>query len=159
MTAQLPDPKAFVNDGDETTLVCPKCSTAKTLSVRQFRHHLQLLKAKCNCGHSFRVQLEFRRHYRKPTELPGTYDLSQPAFGGGAAKIVNLSLSGACFEVRGMHDLKIGQKGMLVFTLDNRKKTVVSKNVIIRTVNGNRIGSEFIDDRAFDKDLGFYLRM
>ena len=31
-----------------------------------------------------------------------------------------------------MHDLKIGQKGVLVFTLDNRKETVLSKKVLIR---------------------------
>ena len=27
-----------------------------------------------------------------------------------------------------------------------------------RTVTGNRIGGEFVEDRAFDKELGFYLR-
>lgn len=129
------------------------------MSVRQFRHQLHLLKVKCRCGHSFRVQLEFRRHYRKPTELDGTFDAAPPASGGGLAKIVNLSLSGACFEIRTMHDLKIGQRGKLLFTLDNRKQTVLCKNVHIRSVDGNRVGSEFINDRAFDKDLGFYLRM
>ena len=159
MTDQIPDQKAFVKDGDETTIVCPKCSSAKTISVRQFRQRMHMLKVKCKCGHSFRVQLEFRRHFRKPTSLDGTYDPAHPAVGGGLAKIINLSLSGACFEVRGMHDLKIGQKGLLVFTLDNRKETVLCKTVFIRSVQGNRIGSEFIEDRAFDKDLGFYLRM
>jgi hypothetical protein len=129
------------------------------MSVRQFRHHLHLLKVKCKCGNSFRVQLEFRRHYRKPTELNGTFDPTYPASGGGVAKIVNLSLSGACFEIRAMHDLKIGQRGKLLFTLDNRKQTALCKNIYIRSVDGIRIGSEFINDRAFDKDLGFYLRM
>lgn len=153
------DQKAFVKDGDETTIICPACSSAKEISVRQFRQRLHMLKVKCKCGQSFRVQLEFRRHYRKATDLAGTYDLLYPAAGGGIAKIVNLSLSGVCFEVKGMHDLKIGQKGVLVFKLDNRKETVLSKKVLIRSVNGNRIGSEFVEDRAFDKDLGFYLRM
>lgn len=146
-------------DNEETMIVCPSCCSARTISVRQFRHHLHLLKVKCRCGHSFRVQLEFRRHYRKPTELNGTFDAAPPASGGGFARILNLSLSGACFEFRAMHDLKVGQKGKLLFTLDNRKQTVLSKNVCIRSVDGNRIGSEFISDRAFDKDLGFYLRM
>jgi hypothetical protein len=57
-----------------------------------------------------------------------------------------------------MHDLKIGHKGVLIFTLDNRKETVLTKNVSIRTVNGSRIGVEFDEDRAYDKELGFYLR-
>ena len=105
----------------------------------------------------YKVHLEFRRHFRKPTELEGTYDLIPPAIGGGKIKIVNLSLNGACFEVRGIHDMQVGQKGSLVFTLDNRKETVLFKKVIIITVNGNRIGCEFVEDRAYEKELGFYL--
>jgi hypothetical protein len=46
---------------------------------------------------------------------------------------------------------------VLIFTLDNRKQTVLTKNIIIRTVTGNRIGVEFVEDRAFEKELGFYL--
>ncbi len=154
-----PELRAFVKEEDEATIICPSCNAVKEISVRQFRHRLHMLKVKCRCGHAFRVQLEFRRHYRKPTDLPGSYDLLHPGVGGGIAKVVNLSLSGVCFEIKGMHDLKIGQKAVLVFKLDNRKETVLNKNVLIRSVNGNRIGCEFIEDRAFDKDLGFYLRM
>lgn len=153
-----PEQKAFVKEGDEATIICPSCSTAKEISVRQFRHRLHMLKIKCRCGHAFRVQLEFRRHYRKPTDLPGSFEL-HPRTGGGVVKVINLSLSGVCFQVKGMHDLKIGQKAVLVFKLDNRKETVLNKRVLIRSVNGGRIGCEFIEDRAFDKDLGFYLRM
>lgn len=117
-----------------------------------------MLKVKCRCGYSFKVQLEFRRHYRKPTDLTGLYDPIPLAIGGGKAKVINLSLSGACFELRGVHDLKIGQKGVLAFSLDNKKETVIKKNIHIRTVNGNRIGVEFLEDQAYEKELGFYLR-
>lgn len=157
MTDQTPAHKSFVKSGDEATIVCPNCMGAKIIAVRQFRHRLHMLKVKCRCGHAFKVQLEFRRHYRKPTKLTGTYDTLPPASGSGIAKIVNLSLSGACFELRGMHDLQVGQKGTLVFTLDNKKETQLTKTIFIRTVNGNRIGSEFVDDHAFQKELGFYL--
>jgi len=158
MTNQTSSQKSFVKSGDEATIICPQCNSTKIIAVRQFLQRLHRLKVKCRCGYSFKVQLEFRRHYRKETELQGMYDSVAPAISGGKAKIINLSLSGACFELRGMHDLKIGQKGVLIFTLDNRKETVLTKNVFIRTVNGNRIGSEFVEDRAFDKELGFYLR-
>jgi hypothetical protein len=158
-TGTAAEHKAFVKESEEATIVCPACNAVKELSVRQFRHRLHMLKVKCKCGHSFRVQLEFRRHYRKPTDLTGTYDLFSPATGGGAARIVNLSLSGVCFVVKGLHHLKVGQKGTLVFKLDNRKETVMNKTVVIRSIIDSRIGCEFIEDRAFDKDLGFYLRM
>lgn len=157
MTTQSSPHKSYVKADDEAMIVCPACDTAKLISAAQFRHRQHLVKVKCKCGHVFNVHLEFRRNIRKPTELEGVYDVNPPAVGGGKIKIVNLSLNGACFEVRGIHDLKIGQQGSLVFTLDNRKKTVLFKKVTIKTVNGNRIGCEFIVDRAFEKDLGFYL--
>lgn len=157
MTNQPATQKSFVKSDDQAMIVCPTCDTAKAISVAQFRHRLHLIKVKCKCGHLFRVHLEFRRHFRKPTDIEGTYDLRPPATGGGKVKVINLSLSGACFEVRGLHDMKIGQEGSLVFTLDNRQETVLFKKVIIKTVNANRIGCEFVQDRAFEKELGFYL--
>lgn len=157
MTNKQNTHKAFVKEDDSATIICPECSSAKIISVNRFRHRQHMLKVKCQCGHSFKMQLEFRRHFRKPTDLQGTYDLQPPARGGGQIRVINLSLSGLSFEVRGIHDFKIGQKGSLVFTLDNRKETVLYKKVIIKNVDKNRIGAEFIEDRAFEKELGFYL--
>jgi len=150
--------KSFVKSDNGAVIVCPACSAAKSISVKQFRNRTHLIKVKCKCGHTFKVQLEFRRHYRKPTDLTATYDLLSPAIGGGIAHLINLSLSGACFEVRGIHELHIGQQGTIAFTLDNRNQTAFFKNVTIRAVKGNRIGCEFVDDTAFEKELGFYLR-
>jgi len=157
MTIQENTHKSFVKSDDETMIVCPACDTAKAISATQFRHRQHIVKVKCKCGHVFKVHLEFRRHFRKPTDLEGMYDLNPPAVGGGKIKVINLSLSGACFEVRGIHDMKTGQQGSLVFTLDNRKETVLFKKVIIKTVTANRIGCEFVEDRAYEKELGFYL--
>lgn len=157
MTNHTPTNKSFVKDDNQATIVCPECSSAKTISVEAFRHKQHVLKIKCKCGHSFTLQLEFRQFFRKGTDLQGTYDVKPPARGGGMASIINLSLSGACFDVRGVHGLEVGHKGSLVFTLDNRKETVLYRQVVIRTVDGNRIGCEFVEERAFDKELGFYL--
>jgi len=150
--------QAFVKEDDNTTIVCPQCSAARTLSVSQFRHRQHMLKVKCKCGYVFKAQLEFRRHYRKPTDLSGNYSFTPQEMDGTPIKIVNLSLGGASFETRSMHNMQIGQKGYLVFTLDNRKQTIIKKQVVIKTVEPRRIGCEFISDRAFEKDLGFYLR-
>ena len=158
MTNHSPAQKSFVKSGDEGTIICPQCGSTKILSVRQFRQRLHMLEAKCRCGYAFKVQLEFRHHYRKATDLPGTYEPLPPAVAGGKAKVINLSLSGACFELRGSHDLKIGQQGVLIFTLDNRKETILTKSILIRSVAGNRIGGEFVEDCAYERELGFYLR-
>jgi len=159
MISQKPLVKSYVNEtDDDATIICPDCKAAKTISVKQFRDNQHVVKVKCKCGYIFKVQLEFRVYYRKEIVLPATYDLDPPAVGGGSVEIVNLSLGGACFEISGVHDIKVGLKGSINFTLDDNKQTVFFKNVIIRSIHENRIGCEFIEDQAYQKDLGFYLR-
>lgn len=149
--------KAYVREDDKATIVCPECNMTKSISVTAFRHKKHVVKIRCQCGHAFSLQLEFRKHFRKKTELQGTYKIDPPGVGGGQTKVVNLSLSGARFEVKGLHDLQVGQKGSLVFTLDNRKETILYKQVIIKSVHDNQIGCEFVEDQAYMKELGFYL--
>lgn len=143
---------------DGTTITCPDCHSSKTISVEQFRNTKHVVSVKCKCGYIFKVELEFRRYYRKDTDLPGTYDLNPPAVGGGRVEIVNLSLGGACFEISGIHDIKVGQTGSIHFTLDDHKQTVFFKNVRIQSVEKSRIGCKFVEDKAYQKELGFYLR-
>lgn len=157
MTSPPDHHKSIVQQDNQTQIVCPFCATSKTLSVEKFKHRQHNLKVKCKCGHGFNVQLEFRRHHRKSTELEGAYGVTEASLGGGKIKVLDLSLSGARFEMAGSHTMQVGQKGVLVFTLDDRKKTALKKQVVVRTVNGNIIGCEFIEDRAFQKALGFYL--
>lgn len=84
--------------------------------------------------------------------------MTPPAVGGGMMKILNLSLQGACFEVKGFHRIQIGQKGIIDFNLDDRKETRLVRDFIVRTVASNTIGCQFNDSQAFAKELGFYLR-
>ncbi len=84
--------------------------------------------------------------------------MKPPAVGGGMVHIRNLSLTGIAFEIKGTHTIKPGQKGQIDFTLDNRKKTRLVREFIVRTIRGHSVGCEFRKDQAFEKELGFYLR-
>ena len=150
--------KSYVNDSAKAAIVYPKCFRKKVIDVEKFRGKKSALKARCSCSHLFEVTLEFRRHFRKSTGLKGRYRMDPPLNSGGITEVTNLSLSGACFKIRGLHDLKNGQIGTLEFKLDNRKRTELFKHVIIRNVNENEIGCEFLDQQAFERELGFYLR-
>lgn len=159
MISQNPTVKSYVNQSDNDAIItCPDCHSSKNISVEQFRDNQHVVKVKCKCGYVFKVELEFRRYYRKDTDLPGTYDLNPPGIGGGRVEIINLSLGGACFEINGLHDVKVGQKGSINFTLDDHKQTVFIKNVIVQSVHKNRVGCRFVEDKAYQKELGFYLR-
>lgn len=146
-----------VNDDEVARIVCPACLAVKSSDVGKFRNVRHTVTVKCKCGNTFQVMFEFRKSYRKPTELSGTYTMTPPASGTGQVKIKNLSLTGLCFEVTGFHDIRVGLQAMLTFTLDDRKKTQINKQVTVRSVQGRVIGVEFHQDRAYEKDLGFYL--
>ncbi len=149
--------KAYVKD-DTITIVCPSCHINKTIPATNFRGQNCPLEIRCKCGHSFSLYMEFRKYPRKETFLPGDYTLeklSSREFG--HTKVINLSLQGACFEVRGLHDITPEMKGELVFILDNEEQTLLFRKVIIRSVRGSHIGCEFIDPGNSMEELDGYI--
>ena len=154
MTDTKKNEKTYVKDDNKATIICPKCRSSRTVSVESLRNKQHSIKVRCSCGYAFELQLEFRKHFRKETHLQGDYNLGTDA---GLISVIDLSVSGACFEVLGPHDIEPGMKGELVFTLDNRKMSILYRKVIIRTVQGRRVGCEFLDSNPPSRELGFYM--
>lgn len=151
--------KTFVREDNITTIACPSCKKTKNTSVASFKNKCHFLKVRCPCKNVFKVQLDFRQYYRKPTDLPGTYVCTKPAgLGGGRMTVEDISLGGVGMLVNETHELKVGCILKLTFTLDDRKKTPLKKQVIIRSIKGNFIGCEFTDKDLYEKQLGFYLK-
>ena len=151
--------KAFVRPDNSTTITCPVCNMPKNASVGSFKDKNHNIKVKCNCGAVFMVHLDFRQHYRKETELAGTYKCIKPSgMGGGSIVIRDISLGGIGFTVTGRHVIYKGQVLALNFTLDDKKKTSLNKEVIVQSVNNDFIGCRFTDNQLFEKALGFYLQ-
>lgn len=150
--------RAFVRADGNATIVCPGCGTVKIVPVGQYKERQHRLQVRCSCSHIFKINLDFRQCFRKPTNLSGIYGLHPPAVGGGVVQVLNLSLSGLCFEVSGVHKITIGDKGRIDFTLDNRKKTRLVREFVVRSITGKMIGCQFKKEQQFEKELGFYLR-
>ena len=151
--------KVFVRPDNTATIICPFCSAVKKLSVAPFKHKKHFLRIRCKCNERFAVQLDFRKHYRKTTSLPGTFRVTQPAGGGGGViHIQNLSLGGIGFTVSGVHHIEKGQILQLEFTLNDRHLSKLVKQAKVCTVDKNAIGCRFIESQATEKALGFYLR-
>ena len=149
--------KVFVSNGT-ATISCPNCRKAKRLTVDRYCGKNHTVKVRCTCETSFLAYLEFRKHYRKPTELKGVYRITSEGGGGGSVSIHNLSRDGIGFTVSGMHRIKTGQKALIDFVLDNNKSTRLIKEVEIKSVRNNYIGCQFVSHQPFEKDLGFYLQ-
>lgn len=151
--------KSFVKTNDTASIRCPQCGLVRNIAVDKFRNSRHTFKIHCNCGNTFVVSLDFRKHYRKTTKLGGTYTfINPPEYGGGQMQVNNISNGGLEFSVSGLHNIDIGYKIAIEFELDNKKRTKISKKVIVRSVRDNNIGCEFRDPDNVGKDLGFYLR-
>ncbi|MHB8808542.1 MAG: PilZ domain-containing protein [Desulfobulbaceae bacterium] len=150
--------KAFVRENDTVTIVCPVCKTPKNAAVGSFRDKSHYLKVRCSCENVFTVHLDFRQHYRKGTDLSGTFRSITPPGMGGDIHIKDISVSGIGFTVNGMQFLERGHTLILTFTLDDKKKTTLSKEVVVRSVQGDFVGCRFVETKAYEKELGFYLK-
>lgn len=154
--------KAFVTVADVATITCPNCNKSKNIAAGKYLKRCHTIKVRCSCNNKFAVLLDFRRHYRKETNLEGTYVMVPPAVGKGRLNILNISRSGVGFtigfSVQGSHNIIPDQKMKIHFHLDDKKGTAVEKTVTIRNVDEHYIGAEFEVSGAFEKDLGFYLQ-
>lgn len=159
--------KAYVSSDNKIALHCPNCGLVKQVSVAKFKGDKHTLKVRCSCRKLMTVELDFRRKYRKRTNLYGEYAvltyenqrkrmLDEPLFH--KCLIVNISLTGLGLVIS-PHALKTGDELRVRFTLDDKKKSEMDRTVVIRVVEQTYIGCEFNDDAyyQYDKTLGFYL--
>ncbi|MGL1933040.1 MAG: PilZ domain-containing protein [Desulfotalea sp.] len=151
--------KSYVSSDGIAIIVCPNCFIEKSYNVSKYIGRISPLKIKCKCAETFHAKLEFRKFHRKEVSLEGNYFISQQDDLGGPAYILDISEKGIGFEVRGMHSINIGDEGKILFTLDNKKKTQLEKTIIVRAIKESQIGCEFTSNLAFERELGFYMRM
>jgi hypothetical protein len=149
--------KFYVNDDNQTTIVCPKCGFAKTIDTTNYKETKKQLKANCKCGEAFKFTLEFRKHYRKDVRLPGEYSVPEK---GKQGEIVvrNLSLSGVQFTCVRPHQILPGDTLELKFNLDNSARTEIRRSSKVMWVRDYDVGAQFIGPKSFERDLSFYLR-
>lgn len=157
----------FVNQEDMALFSCPHCGKIKHVSVAKFKNIKHTLQVKCVCGETFTADLNFRKKYRKFTNLEGFYcnvsELKKNADTSEMSRncmVVNLSLGGLGFRPLDGRIVQQGDELIVDFSLDDKKQSRMVRKVVVRHVEENSyIGAEFIDDNQFvyDKILGFYL--
>jgi predicted RNA-binding Zn-ribbon protein involved in translation (DUF1610 family) len=151
--------KLYVDDAGMVTFLCPKCGDSRKQSVEKSRDVIGLTKMSCICGYVSEVQLEFRKFFRKDTELEGLYYRSIPEGHWGKMIVKDLSILGCRFEMRRKELLGEGEEIKLQFTLDNPRRSIIRKKAIVSEVEGSNVGCKFVDLPGYiDSELGFYLR-
>jgi predicted RNA-binding Zn-ribbon protein involved in translation (DUF1610 family) len=153
--------KVFISSNDTATFVCPQCGNASTVNVAKYAaiNRKVTVNGKCSCGHHFRVTLEKRRQYRKGTDLPGMYyhRLNNGDMDKGIMRVVDISSKGLKLKLNVERDFQIGASLRVEFHLDDKRRTFIEKEVIVRNVNKNLVGTSFSLIDGDDPNLGFYL--
>ncbi len=150
-----------VDSKGEATIICPNCNNYKIISPSKDPSLNGVCAFHCKCGKTFPFKIDFRRAYRKPVDLEGTfYNYRQEEKG--ELRVKNLSLGGIGISVEGealdgVHGFKIGDIMEVSFCLDDAMRSEVNRRVEVRTISGSSIGCQFSDHKAHDKELGFYL--
>ena len=85
------------------------------------------LKLQCKCKSSYQIFLEFRKSFRKTTNLEGVYTALARSDERGKIFVKNLSKKGIGFTTFSDHKLSQEDEVQVVFTLDDQKKYKIEK--------------------------------
>jgi glyoxylase-like metal-dependent hydrolase (beta-lactamase superfamily II) len=158
-----------VQKNKRVILSCPDCLLAHEISVDKYIGRQHFLTVNCPCGSSYGVNLNFRKHYRKMTSIGGYYTVENAKKGGWLdagkdstipinCRIKNISMGGLGFTPLNRMRVQMGDRLRVMFTLDKVSPEVMEKDVIVRTIQDNYIGCEFVEEAGYkDRTLGFYL--
>jgi hypothetical protein len=146
----------YADEMNQVTLLCPRCSKSKSINASPFREAKQFLRIRCSCGEVFEAAIDFRKCYRKKVRLGGEYR-NRRSGENGELLVENLSIDGIGFDPIKPHGLLSGDIVNVEFTLDDPRRSKVRRTVVVRTVRGSFVGSEFAPGQPNNRDLNFYL--
>ena len=72
-------------------------------------------------------------------------------------RIKDISTHGLGFMALSEHKVQKDQSLKIIFSLDDSVKTVLKKRAVVRRVNDNFIGCEFLETEKEDRAVGFYV--
>jgi hypothetical protein len=153
--------KAFITSQNTAKLECPKCQRSKIIDASKYSkldRKLQI-RVKCPCGNIFAVLLERRKQYRKETDISGSFIhyIDGKVAGRGLMTVCDLSLTGMKLRVDYEYQFSVGDLLEVRFLLDNPRRSLMHKEVIVKSTKMPHLGTEFNFSEKEDKALGFYL--
>ena len=145
-------------------ITCPQCMRQDHISSKRFTSMGKTIMATCPCRFQFDLTAEMRSYYRKNVDLEGVFlqtkskNLMSDSSGySGKIRIANISKKGLGFLTEGQSHLRIGDQIRVKFTLDNHAHSLITKQVLIKGVNRQCVGGQFLGSDKNDITLGFYL--
>ena len=152
--------KYFVNKHSQLSIQCLACKKTRTFPVEFLRERQQAIKVKCSCEHTFTIDIEFRKHYRKKVNFPGRYRLATAsAEEVNNCTVADLSLGGLSIKIINDESIEEHDELIVNFKLDDQGHHEIERKIHVRHIDQkDRVGGEFIDLESNDPDgaLLFY---
>lgn len=140
---------------DDFTRLVTLCETGKA-ELQGFRKYRDVASNLFQLLSEERQAMERRQFYRKKVQFAGRYE--NPETGeSGEFLVENLSLNGLGFTPLLGHRLVKNDLIKVFFTLDDSRRTEISRLARVRLVKDRSVGCQFEDQKSYDGDLGFYL--
>lgn len=153
--------KVFISSKNTATFVCPQCGNTTVANVAKYAatHKKVTVKCNCTCGHLYSVSLEKRRQYRKTTDLPGFYFFLRNNGDTlkGSMRVVDISSNGFKLRLSVETKFNAGDQLRVEFYLDDKRHTFIKREVLVRNVRKNLVGTSFAPNQGDEPALGFYL--
>jgi len=160
-----------VGADNTATVTCPHCGLRYKVNAWKVETRGVRSKLRCKCGNGYSVFFEFRENPRRALHVKGFYRKVEevhvrgttrtvPTSEGGLDKmqVQNISRTGIGFVVQTEHDLRVGDKIEVMFTLDDAQRSRIERTAIVRRLFGeDYLGCEFMDVGHFDAATGFYV--
>lgn len=152
MSTEKPSIKEYIDEENRVIFACPSCEKKKAMRIQppSSTQPSPYLRCRCKCGHPFSVILERRKHPRKRVDLPGSY-MSLLRNQHGLVQILDISRAGVLMEFGVPSILEKGNLIFVEFQLDDKKGSMIHREVEICSVNGKRMGGIFTSDHHEDQ--------
>lgn len=139
----------------KANISCPECGKVRQMDLSAYLtiERAVTLKATCSCGQVFPFTLERRLHVRKPVDLQGTLTFRNKRY---SVKVLDISRLGMKIRTLKVLDVRVGDRLVIDFTLDDINQSVISREITVRKVNRTDIGVMFKSPDHYDR-LGPYL--
>ncbi len=99
---------------------------------------------------------ELKVGFRKKVRLMGDFKhFSRKLFG--RITVLDISMQGVEFETLKPHGFELADLLDISVTLDDPKKNLIKRRVVIRAIEGRHIAADYYNPPPYDKHLGFYL--
>jgi len=120
-------------------------------------------KVTCSCGYIYPIFLDKRKKFRRQVNLEGFYkyvkgppEKPEAAYTG-RLTVLDLSHNGLRVQLHDRPRFAVGDVLTVEFTLNDKNRSLIQKNVVVRNVRDLSAGFEYMTQPSFDSVLGFYL--